>query len=211
MIAVYPSYIDNNQEMYTYTLWDLAKSQLIVSLDKVFTTFTAYNKFPFPHWSPDGSGFVFQGSVMVSDELVTFELYRVNRDGETEQLTHLNPVFSFQESNLSWSPDGKYIAMYLNKYYGSATESHSQVAVLNMDTLDILDFCNLVNNPNTGYSGELPFSPIWSPDGRQFLVMDWYAKDHSRVILIDIDKGTATQIAEDMQPVGWLVGEKSVQ
>ena len=56
-----------------------------------------------------------------------------------------------------------------------------------------------------GYGGDLPPAPIWSPDSQQFLVVDWYEKEHSRVVLVDIAQGFAAQIAEDMEPLGWMV------
>ena len=47
--------------------------------------------------------------------------------------------------------------------------------------------------------------PIWSPDGKQLIVVDWYEKDHRKVILVDPDQGFAAQIAADMEPAGWML------
>jgi hypothetical protein len=39
------------------------------------------------------------------------------------------------------------------------------------------------------------------------LVQDWYEKDHSRVILVDIERGVAVQVAENMEAVGWMLNK----
>ena len=194
--AIYPRFIGSDEEQYTYAIWGVSKQQLVTSLENVYTNFSVFsNTSPLPHWSLDGSRFVFRGQVYVSDQLVEFELYQVSQDGQTEQLTHLTSVALVQESNLSWSPDGRHIAMFLDTKY---VANETRVVVLDMETLVITDYCLPIR-------GVPPPSPIWSPDSKQFMVVDEYEKDHRRVILVDIVQGFAAQIAEDMQPVGWMV------
>lgn len=202
--ATYPRFIDESRELYTYGVWDLTSDRLVSSLESIFANFTlAHDKFPIPIWSPDGSGFVFQGLVPFSDH-VEQELYRVSLDGQIEQLTHLYSKAYIWESSYSWSPDGRYIAMFIGPPLGAAYEK-ARLAVLDIQTREVTDYCLPITFGGERYRNmDVPPAPIWSPDSNQLLVQDWYAKDRSRVILVDITKGIAAQVAEDAEPVGWM-------
>ena len=201
--VVYPRVIENKDEMYTYAVWDLSQRRLVTTLDEIFSSLSAFNgPFPMPKWSPDGSRFVFQGFDSSTDP-ANIELYEVNRDGHTKQLTQLAPVAYVWESSFSWSPDGRYIAMFLGLQLGVPYEQ-ARVAVLDTLTLNIIDYCVSVTFLGDEYGGG-PLVPIWSPDGRQLVITDWYEKDHRHAILVDIDKNSAVQIADDLEPVGWMV------
>jgi hypothetical protein len=194
--AIYPRFIGDNEEMYTYAIWDPSQRQLVATLENIFARFSMGADFPMPKWSPDGSRFVFQGFVATQDPPIKIELYEVSRDGQTRQLTQLSPVAYVWEASYSWSPDGQHIAMFLEPPFGSVDEK-DRVAVLDVTTLNITDYC--INAfPNDG-------SPIWSPDGHQFVITGWREEGHLQVILVDIEKNVATQIAEDMESVGWMV------
>ena len=195
--AIYPRFIGDNEEMYTYAIWDPSKRQLVATLEDVFARFSLGTDFPMPKWSPDGSRFVFQGFIATQDPPIKIELYEVSRDGQTRQLTQLSPVAYVAESSYSWSHDSQHIAMFLDPPFGAADEK-ARVAVLDMETLKITDYCVSIAFSGDDY-------PIWSPDGYQFVITDWREDGHRRVILVDIEKNVATQIAEDMEPVGWMV------
>ncbi len=198
--AIFPRYIVDGSPQYTYALWDVQKHQLVATLENIFTP-TADAMSPMPRWLPDGSQFVLKGIANTPDH-PSYELFRVSRDGQTEQLTHLGNYKEIVGSSYSWSPDGRYIALFLYNW----GEEISKVAVLDTKTQEITNYCFSVAFGGEGYGGtEWPHPPIWSPDGTQFLVMDWYAKDHRSVILVDIAQGFAAKIAEDMEPVGWMV------
>jgi len=203
--AIYPGFFAGDNEMFTYVLWDMSSRKVVTSFENIFTTYILQNQpFPRPIWSPDNSQFVFRGLVPQPDRVV-MELYSVSRDGVIKQLTHLDSTAYIFGSNLSWSPDGRYIVMFLGPAYG-ADDQKAHVAVLDMQTLDVTDYCFLVGDGGTKYSEEAP-SAIWSPNSEQFLVQDWYEKDHRRVILVDISRNVAAQVAEDMEAVGWMLGK----
>jgi Tol biopolymer transport system component len=193
--AVYPQMIENNDEMYTFAIRDLSRQKTTASLETVFTEFIYSNYYPMPKWSPDGSRFVLQGFIPTAD--VKIELYEVSRAGKIKQLTHLSSVAYVRESTYSWSPDGQHIAMFLGSPIG-VVSSKSRVAVLDTTTLNVTEYCVNIN-----FNGEK--SSVWSPDGKQLLVTSWYEKGHQSVILLDIEKNAVTQIAEDMEPMGWMV------
>jgi hypothetical protein len=207
-LAIYPRFLEEDDERYTYAIWDLSKGKQVANLADIFIYYSILSDlFPMPLWSPDGMHFVMKGAVLKGD-YVEFELFQVGRDGQAEQLTHLTSVADIRESDYggasaSWSPDGRYIAFYLGNW--GVLEKQARVAVLDTLTREITDFCFPVIYRGEGYGGGFPEAPIWSPDGKQLLVVDWYEKDHQRVILVDTVQGFAAVIAEDMQPVGWLV------
>jgi WD40 repeat protein len=201
--AIYPRLMGDTDENYTYALWDLSKKQLVTTLEEIFSDYAGDNIYPMPRWSPDGSQFVVDGLVAFPDH-VESETYLVSKDGLVKQLNHLYPYGGVFTSISSWSPDGRYLATYL------ATDEvgyeQTKVVVVDIETLDITDFCLPITYGGEGYGIGTPTSmPVWSPDGTQFLVVDWYSSDHQSVILVDIAQGFAAKIAEDMQPVGWML------
>jgi Tol biopolymer transport system component len=182
----------------------MSNQQLVASLENIFVAQSIHNDiFPMPHWSPDGSQFVFQGLVRFSDH-VERELFQVSRDGQAEQVTHLSSFANILDTNYSWSPDGGHIAFFLATKQIRYPEA--LVATIDMSTMMVTNYCMPILYGGEGYGmGGQPASPVWSPDGKQFLVVDWYEKDHYRVILVDVVLGLAAQIAEDMEPVGWMI------
>jgi hypothetical protein len=201
-LAIYPSFFESDNEKYTYAVWDLSKNQTVASLENIFAPYLGFNDiFPIPRWSPDNSHFIFNGLVNIEGK-VFIELYGVSQDGRINQMTHLSPIAYVLNSSYSWSPNGRYVALFLiNKdiYYPKAL-----VALLDTVTLEVTDYCLPITFVGGGYGLSKLHLPIWSPDSKGFLIVDWYEKEHSRTILIDIDRGTATQIAKDVEPLAWM-------
>jgi hypothetical protein len=207
--AIYPQFIGTNGEQYTYALWNTLSNRLVTSLDTIFASYTGWNfLFPMPVWSPDGSKFVVRGYLLNSNPSPTMELYLVSKTGQITQLTHLTNIAYIEPDNISWSPDGRYIAMYLNHWeFRNGGEMHARLAVLDTATLKLTDYCFPINYFNGGSNGGLSVA-IWSPDSKQLLVTDLYNSDHQRVILVDIENNIAAQIAEDVEPIGWMTSPK---
>ena len=193
---VYPRLLvdgNENEEVFTFALWDVAKQTVVASMESAITESVFFSaRFPTPRWSPDGKEFIFYGHRLVSkdDEYADFELYKVNLDGQIEQLTNLTPAVPLWDALYSWSPDGQKIALVWSEY-----ENH--VGMLDLKTLAITEYCVPFE--------WVPYFPVWSPDGKQFLIVDRYAEDHQQVILVDTESGLAAPIAEDVIPIGWLV------
>jgi dipeptidyl aminopeptidase/acylaminoacyl peptidase len=200
--AISPRLSGANNDELTFGLWDVPKHQLVASLESIFVVPEPYNDiYPMPTWSPDGSQFAFEGAALVSPDFTPYELYSVSRAGKVQQLTHLGASENVQDK-VSWSPDGRYIAMFLENI--GAPVPQSRVAMLDTTTLKITDYCFPITYGGQGYGMEQPPRAIWSTDSTQFLVYDWYSVDQERVILVDIAKGFAAQIAQDAEPVGWM-------
>jgi hypothetical protein len=189
----------NQKGEYEYALWDIKKQQLLATLDYDSQT---------PRWSPDGSyvlvdGLI-QGQPLNIGGLNDYQTYLVSQDGQVAQLTHLDIYEHSYLLSYSWSPDGSSVAAW----FGSPAlrETHEvELAILDMDTRQVTDTCVQVKFGGDKYGDLFPKAPIWSPDGKQLVVMDWYEADHRRVILVDPGQSYAAQIAQDMEPVGWML------
>jgi hypothetical protein len=100
-----------------------------------------------------------------------------------------------------WSPSGRYVALLIFGNKNSNGEYKNRLLILDIQTRQIADYC-------------LEFTPfgvdepalIWSPDDTQILLNDVYSEEprHRRIILVDLTKGTAFPIAEDMIVTGWM-------
>lgn len=210
-LAIYPRIIEGNDEMFTYGVWDIKNNQLLISLESIFVGSSVFNNiYSLPQWSPSGSQFAFRGTV-ITEEPVIFELYKVSQDRTITQLTHLSHFAFVQDSNFSWSPDEKHIAMFLNNWGSDIWRESARIALLNTETFDITDYCIAIkgdifqnsSSPTPIYS--LPSAPIWSPDGKRFLVVNW-VEGQANLILVDIEKKIAVNIENNFEPLGWMVG-----
>lgn len=196
-----------------YVLWDLESSRALATLD----AFPIHS----PRWSPDGSQVVMAADPNFGQEPQPgfgygYELFSMSRDGQSiAQITNLLAYYPAADMwSYSWSPTGDKLAFWLSTNPGSVGDKDyksQRLAVLDLDTEIVTEYCI----PLDDYRGDplldtFPFgssgvtAPIWSPDGQQLLVESRYAKDASRVILIDITQDIAVQIAETMTPVGWM-------
>lgn len=155
-----------------------------------------------PEWSPDGEQFVFTNADITNPEKLQFELYSISKNGQVNQLTNLEAYYeSMFILSYNWSPDGRYIAFWLEENRHERTGVVS-LAVLNTVTLEVTNYC--LNSIYKGYN--TPPASFWSPDSKNLIieVIDQNDNDTSRLILVNIAQGSATQIAENITPVGWL-------
>jgi hypothetical protein len=90
--VIYPRIIDEENGLYTYSLFDLSNQQTVSDLEIIINGFAGIDYYPKPDWSPDASQFVVVGGMADKDsgEITDRELYRVTRDGQVEQMTHLS-------------------------------------------------------------------------------------------------------------------------
>ena len=158
---------------------------------------------PAPKWSPDGSQVIIASqittTISVSDTYIRREeIFSLSKEGEVHRLTHLTNHYSMVTiGQLSWSPNGRYIAFWL---YGE----------LNLFLIDHLAVLDTVTGIVTDYclhgSVEGSRDPKWSPDSQQ-LVIDFHEYyDTHHAIMVDIVKGFAVEIANDLSPMGWMWG-----
>ncbi len=203
-MVVYPSIIEENTGRYTYNLWHVTEKRHVGNLEPIISGYAGTNYYPRPDWSPVGSNFAIVGGVVNTDsgDVTGRELFLVSRNGLIEQITHLGDSTYIWASSHSWSPDGRYIALYLIPVDGS--NDGARLAVLDTETKILTDFCVVVHAQDDGLD-RWPSAPIWSPDGKQLLLVDQYSVYYSQVIWVDIENGIAAQLADDSTAAGWML------
>lgn len=156
-------------------------------------------------WTVDGNSVAISGSISPLTDKMGDELFVISRSGVVEQLTDLANHYGkgLSLSSPKWSPDGKHLALWEMDHLDNYQDR--KLIIIDLDTKRITTYC-ISDYPNQyGDYGESLPAPIWSPDGTQILVENRYSKDHNKVVLIDIAKNIAIQIAQDARPIGWMI------
>ena len=193
--AVYPKQSTVNAEMYTYALWNISSNKPMFSLEKVFSSSWFFiHASPMPSWSIDGKQLAFVGQRQ-DEPSGEYELFLVNVNGDIKRLTNLSSIGYVWPSFHSWSPDNNYIAFFISPPQAGGLND-ANVAMINARTFEVIDLCLSV--------GLYDSVPIWSPDGKQFLIVDKHEKDNQRVLLVDIEEKVVFPIAENVEPIGWM-------
>lgn len=157
-------------------------------------------------WSPDGTRAILAANPVAERDWLNFELYEISLDGQVTQRTNLTTYYpTTYIQSYSWAPDGRRIAFWLNtemqplqdQYFGKQS-----LAPLNLDTGEVINHC-VVGNTDTSRS-QFIGAPIWSPSGEQLLIESGSFEEGTRVISVDLTRGIATQVVENMIPVGWM-------
>jgi len=164
---------------------------------------TSYGWGKWPTWSVDGKKFAIALNVapFVSGEYSTkYEIFVINHDGELLLNTNLTPFSkTVYMSNLSWSPDGRYIAFWYTNDENHLYD-YLQLAVFDTETRMIARYC--INNGDD----YIRFSPIWAPSNDYLLIAYRTSKDDKALssLLLNILDGKAWIIKSDFEPLGWL-------
>jgi Tol biopolymer transport system component len=80
----------------------------------------------------------------------------------------------------------------------------ASLAVLDTETLEITDYCVEVEVSDEWIEGWPP-APIWSPDGKQILVVDQQELYYSQVIWVDLENGVSARMGKDKGAAGWML------
>lgn len=193
--AVYIKQSNISTEAYTYGLWDISTNKPVFSLDTIFSGALYFTKAsPKPAWSLDGKQFALVGG-RTDEEPGKFELFSINVNGDMKQLTNLSNIGYIWSSTQSWSPKNDHIAFFVSPPQSGEADD-ANVVIVNTKTLDVIDLCLSVGIHDS--------APVWSPNGKQFLVVDEYEEGHQRVLLIDIEKHIVFPIAENVEPIAWM-------
>lgn len=186
-----------------YVLWDINQQRSLASFEVVIEVSTT------PRWSPNSDKFAIALSLNMEnpqENWPAYELYSISREGQVIQITNLTDFYPWVYiEDYSWSPDGRFIAFWFSVWseqmdgYGLGSERY--LAIVDTETGAVKKYC-IRGNP--GDDGKVS-PPMWSPSGKQLVVESLSSKDHSRVVLIDLESQQSIQIGEDMEPIGWMV------
>jgi dipeptidyl aminopeptidase/acylaminoacyl peptidase len=165
---------------------------------------TSYGYGTSPTWASDGEKLAIALNTVPSDlfqknDNIQFEIFGFSRNGEklfTTTLTSSSETVYI--TNLSWSPNGRYIAFWYT-HDKNRLHSHLQLAVLDTETQSITLYCI---NSGDDY---IRFSPIWAPSSDYLLVAYKIANDEAlSSLLINMQSGKAWIIKSQFEPLGWL-------
>lgn len=176
---------------YAYRLWDLQKDQLVTSWSTV--------SFPLPQWSPDGSRLVVARLDPSSAEN-NYQLIQVSRDGQIEKLPNIEPYEpgAFEPGEYSWSPDGQLLALWMYP----PNSAIPVLGVMDLVSGETTNYC--ISRYRSSEDGGA-IAPLWSLDGTQLIVASQGSTEGTfSTLLVDIKRGFAAKIAENMEPVGWM-------
>ena len=192
--AIYPSHYGEAVTLYNVS------SQEELSVLRAITAHIAS-----PVWSPDGNFVVVAGDPVQKDEETvlsrdTNELFLLDKLGNVTQLTHFSKQYGRGEvGNVSWSPDGKHLAMWVS--IGSNTDE--RLMILNLDSRQVTNYCV------TGMKFEWGFSmqpkPFWSPDSHIILINNRDSINSPiNVIWVDIQNNRSGIFPTNARLWGWL-------
>ncbi len=161
-------------------------------------------------WSLDGQ-FAYVAPVPLSEEANTIgaEIFglRPGADIEPEQWTNLAEIYGAVRINghaineLSWSPDGRYIAFWVIELHGPNPETDTGDAlihILDTTTLELRVYCGFSTIEHT------PNPPrfVWSPGGTHVAFGGNVPGDDKGYLLLvlDVESGEITELSDGIHP-----------
>jgi hypothetical protein len=188
----------------SYALWDISKQKEIANFNATGDLDIT------PHWAPNGQHFALPiNSPLPNKQWPKYELFDVTLDGQTTQLTHFSDYYPWiYIANFSWSPNGKYIALWFSYWSDKEIDFHSEatqyLAVLDISSGFVTNYC-LSGEINAPIGSRRISAPLWSPDSSQIAIHSQTSENSFDVILVDLGSNQAFQIGKDLEPVGWMV------
>jgi hypothetical protein len=202
---------DPNLSLVVYAGARNLSGYLLYSLtdEKILAEIPGLARRALPIWFSNGMQFIVLGE----------DFYKVSASGETEKITWFNPNYDFDKyvgwdyfikSYYSLSPNENLLAFWFGRHEENISwdQTTFTLAILNLETGEIIDTCILLSKYTYEHSSPFPY-PIWSPDSKKLLVSARYPQEGKRdLVLIDLEKYAAYQLHSDLIPAGWLVADE---
>ena len=134
------------------------------------------------------------------DDPHKYELVVVSSQGGLVATTEFGGRFEqVYVGELSWSPDGASVAMWVDARDGNGDGKHEALAVLNVTSNVVTNYC---------INGQYEFnrSPIWSPDSTKLIIDHGEADAFAQEVLLDIGAGSAASLDVAGVVLAWLQG-----
>ncbi len=155
------------------------------------------NSFRFPaKWNPDSTRLAVAGEMGNPDD-DNFEIFLVDLEGDSVQVTNFGQTYVAASINsLSWSPDGRYLAFWLQEHISFEDTTPFRLHILNTETGKTVNTCLI-----GGVGGPL----IWSPDSQQLALENGGWMKPSALVVLDVNSSQAVQFTEPMNLIliGW--------
>lgn len=176
-------------------LLDLATNTIIAQIPD------AYDRSPIVDWAPESqlAAVVSSNIIEPINNISSDEIFIFEQNGNIRQLTNLLESFNAGRTidSLGWSPDEEKIAFWLHN-----GEGYQSLMIVDVSTGETTNYC-ITSLVIDDFPVDLS-APIWLPDGNRLLVESRYARDKSKLLVVDLSMGIAFPIAENSNPIGWM-------
>lgn len=182
--------------------------------DQEITQLSISGQARLPKWSPSGSEVAIIGTVSnLSNDEIHDELIIVSRDGTNIRRLSFPSSFSkkLHIENYSWSPNSQKIALWLETDNNEATtvQNPLELAVLDVAKNKVLTHCISGTSAVEHETYTNNINIIWSPDSAYLLIVRYSNESNKNTeeVIVDLSRNTAYRVAENMEPIGWMIGE----
>lgn len=202
--------IEQDGDVFNRTLVNLQSRNLPGIAEQRIPLGTDTPYFNASSWSPNGQFvYVTSGTFDSSVGIAGGEIYGIRPEIEDtpQQWTDFNSHYGAVRINghafseLSWSPDGTYIAFWVIELLGTDAEANTGSAtihVLNTHTLEVRAYCGFTTNEHTPNPSRL----IWSPDGTHIAFGGNVPGDDKGYLLLvmNVETGQLTELSDGIYP-----------
>lgn len=160
-------------------------------------------------WSPDGALLAFVAPGAFDSQVGTAggEVFAIQPGGVPVQLTDLSAAYGAARINgrsgteLSWSPDARYLAFWVIELTGPDPEANAGSAVIHvLDTItgEVRAYCDFATNDHTPDPPRL----LWSPDSTHLAFGVNVPADDKGYLLLALDTGSGvfTELSDGIFP-----------
>lgn len=160
------------------------------------------NAFRFPAaWHPDGTKVAIAGEHGDPD-IDNFDIFIVDLQGNVSQETNLSTFYiSSRINTLRWSPDGQYLAFWLQNPALREDTVPYRLHILNLETGRLVDTC---------FPGGVGGPLVWSPDSQQVAFNSEQTMKPGVMMALDVARMEVIQILpESVDLIGWIKWDDS--